>query len=443
MSDPSPFVVCPLDRLPSNDERHEIPQFYRSPAARVAAAHPLYREIVARCVERWPGVELTVEAQCAVARPGTTPALPVWHRLPASSTGEVMIACLGGEALLEWHPCDRPDASEDNDTCAARLRDAPPGVRAPGDALVFAPAGGTVRFASPTRVESSHITGQMFWIVVLVRPRDGAVIADRPRQCARQFEVDEKRLDGPMPAWAADRSLRFDSKMTLEAPMPSFGLADMLAEPLFAGARYLDARERGGPIMQAFLDRMPAAWQDPAAGVIFFGKLDELSPGWWPALGEWHIDGIGRSVHSREDGTPNWMAPVATTSQRAVGIGPVAPTAFLVGEVRLPMPPLHTPAGERRRVWQSILRDDIAAGRLRVGRVEPDRVFHFAWGDFHGTAPAEQPGWRFFCKATLGRNWTPPVRPFGRSSVVWPVDAARWPADPCGVFPQVLPVWQH
>ncbi|MCA9541779.1 MAG: hypothetical protein KC620_22940, partial [Myxococcales bacterium] len=332
---PSPFALCPL-AVPDNDERYVVPQYYRSPAAKVAAAHPLYREIVARCAARWPGVALTVEAQCAVARPGQTPGLPVWHRLPASATGEVAIGCLGHEGLLELHPTDPPDAIEGNHACAVRLAAAPPGVRVPGDALLFAPAGSTVRFVAPAEASSSsHLTGAWFWIVVLVRPVDEAPLADRVRHCARQFEVDEKRLDGPLPPWAADRTLRFTSKMTLEAPLPPFGPADLIAEPMFAGARYADARERGGPVMQAFLDRMPAAWKDPAAGVIFFGKIDELSPGWWPALNEWHIDGVGRSVAKRADGSLNWARPGQTTDQRAVAVGPVAPTRFLIGDVRL------------------------------------------------------------------------------------------------------------
>lgn len=433
-----PLVPC-LVPLPDNDARFVVPQLYRSRAEVAAAAHPLYAAIVAQCAARWPGVPLTVEAQCATARPGTTPGLPRWHRLPASSTGEVAIGCLGDAPLLALRPSDPPDPTESNEACAARLGDAPVEVLAPSDGLVFVPAGSTARFLSPGPGRSTHITGQRFWIVVLVRPLDDGVAVDRVRHCARQFEVDERQAAGPLPAWAGDRSLRFSSRLQLEAPMPAFGLADMLAEPVFAGARYDDARALGGPIMQAFLDRMPAAWQDPAQGVIYFGKIDELSPGWWPTLGGWHIDGVGRSVRPRPDGTPDWAHPVDVTDQRAVCIGPVAPTGVVVGEVELPLPPLGAAPGERDRAWQATLRADLGAGRLVAAQVEPDRVFRFGWGDFHGATRAEGPGWRFFIKAMIGRNWTPPVRPFGRSQVVWPVDGPGWPAEPCGIFPQVLP----
>lgn len=438
------FHLQPLSAVPDNDGRCDVPQLFRTPIDAAAAAHPLFDEIAAHCRARWPGIALTLEAQCAVARAGTTPGLPIWHRLPASSTGEVAVACLGAEGLLELNPNDPPDPRERNAECAVRLGAVHDGDRIPGDALLFAPAGATIRFASPTVGRSSHMTGQQFWIVLVVRPRDGAPLPPahrRVRHCARQFEPDQRASADPLPAWTARRDLRFASGVRLEAPMPRFDLDAMIAEPRFAGARYADARERGGPIMQAFLDRMPPAWQDPAAGVIFFGKLDELAPGWAATLRDWHLDGVGRSVHARADGTPDWANPVETTRQRAVCVGPVARTAVLAGEVRLPSPPLGTPGGERTRAWQRILAEDVAAGRLAVQQVEADRVFEFGWGDFHTATRAEAPGWRFFVKATRGRNWTPPVRPFGRSSVVWPMGGDAWPADPLGIFPQQLPGW--
>jgi hypothetical protein len=425
-------------RLPNNTERHDVPQLYRTHGERAAGMHWLYRDVVDACRERWGGVEVTVEAQCAVSRPTSTPGLPVWHRLPASETGEVAIACLGPVTLLEFHEHDEPVPGERNNDCAARLAGEERAVPAPVDALVFAPAGATVRFRDYTGPNSDFLGGQTFVVVLLIRPLDDGAVSDRVRFCSRQFEPDEKILPVELPPWAADRSLRFESRLRLEEPLPHFDDADILAEPCFMGARFPDAREHGGPIMQAFLDRMPEDWKDPAAGVIYHGKLDELSPGWWPTLSEWHIDGIGLSVQPRADGTPDWGNPRTTTDQRGLCVGKVAPTRILEGDVRLPEAPLGTPSPLRKRVWQAVLQQGIEAGELVPRPVEPCRVFHFGWGDFHTASRAEQGGLRFFIKAMKGRNRMPPLRPFGRSQVVWPSDSGVWPEDPCGVFPQTL-----
>lgn len=424
--------LAPLFPVLPGPAREYVPQFYRSSEATIRDAHPLLTELLRRAREAWGEEELTLESQTVDLDPGAAPGLPVWHRLPSSSSGEVLLACLADSPLVRHLPEDAPGSgAESNAACAARVPDVIDGRALSHEAATFLPAGATVRFVpSPVRQTAC---------VVLVRPRDGAWLLDRRRTCARRFEADPKRRRGPDVPWARDRSLEFDSTYDLEATLPTFSRDVLEREVLMAGARVRHARANGGPIVRAFVDAMPQSWRDDGETVMYVTRLDELSPGWWPTLTEWHLDGVGRSVRTRADGSPDFRDPESTTEQRCACIGPTAPTSLLVGRVRLPEPPLGLPAGQRSAVWNGVIAEQLARGDVHVEQVPAGKVFRFGWGAFHATSRSTRPGWRYFLKSMRGRNWTPPPRVLFRSHLSWDRESGAWPEDPCGVFPASFP----
>lgn len=405
----------------------ETPQWYRADARRAGAQHPLLNAVVEACRHRWGRDDLTLDCQTLDLRPGTFPGLPMWHRLPASSVGEVAVVCLGAESLWEIAD-DAADAGEAPDRCRERLRQLTSGHRLPHDQVCFLAAGATVRFRAATLEQPC--------VVALVRPRDGVPLIDRPRHGARVFTPSPKATDHPLPPWALDRPLTFHSHFSVVAAMPDFSQRQIAAEPVLAGASPAFARAIGGPITQAWLDRLPAEWH--GEDVIIQVKRDELSPGWWPCLVGWHMDGTSRA-EKRSDGTPDLRNPVRMAEQVASCIGPAAATGMLLGTIALPETPLGAIKDETGGVWQRLLLDAIASGRLTRTAAPHDTVFTFGWGAFHTCSRSTTPGWRMFLKAMRGRGDQPANRRPTRATISWASDGDDWPTDPCGVFPQELP----
>lgn len=421
---PSPVIMTPMPSISLVD----TPQWYRTDARRAGAGHPLLHALVEDCRQRWGRDDLVLDCQTLDLRPGTFPGLPVWHRLPASSTGEVALASLGGESLSELAD-DVPDSGESPTRCRERLGASTVGRLLPPDQVCFLAAGATVRFRSATREQP--------FVVALVRPRDGVPLIDRPRHSARLFSPSPKAAVHPLPRWAMDRPLTFRSRFRVVAAMPEFSQKLIAAEPVLAGASPAFARAVGGPIAQAWLDRLPPEWH--GEDVIIQVKRDELSPGWWPCLVGWHMDGTSRA-EKRSDGTPDLRNPVRLAEQIASCIGPAAPTGMLVGDIDLPETPLDAAKVEAVGVWQRLLLDAIASGRLTRTTAPRETVFTFGWGAFHTCSRSTTPGWRMFLKAMRGRGDQPANRRPTRATITWASDGEDWPSDPCGVFPQALPL---
>ena len=378
--------------------------------------HILLHEAAALARERWGTGRILIDAQVVDVRPGTYPGMPVWSSTPESSTDEVLIACLADEVLLEFQIA---------------------GETVPGahDRLLAVPSGTRLRFRAPTREQQTVI-------VLLLRPQDGLRAWNLPRHCARVFSSTYNGTARPagtveLPAWSRKPTLHFRSQLELLDRLPQFSEAQIAAEPLYNGASVAFARATGGPLMQAYLDRMPAAWYaDP--DLIIQVKRDELSPGWSPALLEWHMDGTSRA-EKRSDGTPDLRRPGRQAQQLAACIGRVSPTALLAGDLTLPEVPEHADRELARHVWHVRIQEHLARGEVRATVAPCNQLFLFGWGGFHACSVAQEPGWRCFIKAMRGRGDVPANRMARRNAVAWPSDGTIWPSDPLGVFPQDLP----
>lgn len=386
-----------------------LPQIYASEAQACGDGGSLLATILAAGSEQWGGDGFLIDIQVAELRPGMHPGLPVW--CPVPGPGEALLGCLAAEPLLEV-------ATDDGHP-----------LPVPGHQLVRLAPGTRVRFRSPTQGLTAA--------VVMLTPRAGRQALNRPRHSARVFAPRPNPTTPLWPSWAARDDLVFTSGWEERDPLPRFSAPDIADEPLFGGASYADARRSGGPIMQAWLDCMPPDWRaDP--DLIITVKRDELSPGWWPALLAWHLDGTSR-CHRRADGTPDLRHPGRMARQFAACVGGTSPTGLLRGVLRLPEIPLGAPAPLGQGVWAHRIAEQLAAGQVEARTAPCDRAFAFGWGGFHACSRSLRPGWRLFIKAMRGRGDVPTLRPLRRGTVAWPSDGPDWPSDPLGIFPRELP----
>lgn len=399
----TPIVIAAADGA----AREAIPQRYSSEPASFAS-QGVMAAIVDAARQRWGADGFLVDAQVTEVRPGMYPGIPVWRPAPETGDGS-LVACLADEPLLE-------------------VAGAAAGERVGGNALAHLADGARVRFHSPSN--------KQVVATVLVRPRAGLHAWNLPRYSARVF-APRVRLTGDWPGWASARDVELHSDIEVVAPMPAFTDEDILAEPTMGGATFSHARDHGGPIAQAWLERLPREWRDDQLAVGI--RRHELSPGWSPGDGRWHLD-INLSTPRRSDGRADLLQPLHALHSVVACVGRGAPTAYIRGSLRLPNPPVGTPEGESGQVWHHLVEEQVAAGRVEVGRAPRNHLFSLRWGSLHASAPSLEPGWRCFIAAMRPRGEGHPMYPVTRTVIVWPSDGPQWPSDDLGVFPRDLPL---
>lgn len=270
------------------------------------------------------------------------------------------------------------------------------------------------------------------WAGIVLLRRSPPARPGTPRTGARVYLPDPEPSLAELPGWAADRALVYHTGFTSGEALPEFSHAEVAAEPCVASCSPDEAMRVGGPLLRAFVERLPADWR-ASDDVIIGGKRDELSPGWQPCVVGWHMDGTSRA-RKRADGTPDLLDPVRRQRQIAACVGPVSPTSFLVGTLTLPLVPEGLPPGVGGRVWQTLLRRQLAEGAAEVRQAIPGRMFSFGWGDFHICTPSAGIGWRYFLKAMIGRGDVPANRIERRSTVARPFSAGPDRSAVIGIF---------
>jgi hypothetical protein len=406
---------------PEGAERNDEPMWYAADATTIhRAGGPLARRLLDACVARWgAGAPVVIDLQ--VVRLGehnlTAPpeARPVFDRAWRGTGPGDEVALLvdgphpvltgGGEPLAHdgqpfFVPASLPVAG----------RALPPGAR------------------------------ECFVVMALGRRAAPGEALNFPRTCARHFAPGNPPLPtGPLPEWANARTFQYHAGYRVLGRLPAFDHEVMAAEPAVIACepRWLEAN--GGPIGRAFAAALPEDWRAPGADVIVIGGLNELSPGFWPTVTGWHMDGTSR-IRKREDGTPDHENPGKLVEQIICCVGPAGMTGLLMGKVTLPVIPVHSPWQEGE-VWrQRLILEAIERGEMAETRAIPYELVYFTFGDFHSGRPAREPGWRYFIKAMRGRG-DPPVNQLGpgRRQVTWTLDTGTWPEDALGVFPTSLP----
>lgn len=389
------------------------PMWYAASAETIdRAGGPVARGVLAAARARWDRVAIDVQRlRLAPGEFAVSPVARAIHDPRWQATGpgdEVLIAAQAAHAVVEV------------------------GGRAlPSDGIArVMPAAAEARgIAWPASAEPGEV------IVALARRATADEILDRPRRSSRRFAPPPERPPATLPDWAAERPLVFQSGYRVLGRLDGFGPEDIAGEPVPTACHPTWLAAHGGPIARAFVAALPEDWRTPEADVIVNAKINEFDPGWYSCLAGWHIDGTSR-IKKRSDGSPDLLNPGRYVEQIGCSVGPTGATGFLVGDIALPVTPI---GGDGRGVWQRVLLDAIADGSLKAVQAPVQTVVKFDYGDFHTCQPSERVGWRYFIKAMRGRGDVPDNAFAPGSGLSWPLDAGRWPDDPLGVFPPVLP----
>ncbi len=197
-------------------------------------------------------------------------------------------------------------------------------------------------------------------------------------------------------------------------------------EPAFFGASVAFARERGGPIMQDFLDKLPDIFGE---GGVIDSRSHMLMPGWFPCIPGWHHDDVPRppvpvGQHFAAGGQPDYVNPAYRSRHVMVLVGAaVAPTQFARGTIHLP----HVPDGEViYRHWHNVVDEAVASGALRVREAQEGELLSFNDRSLHQGVPARFSGWRHFIRISFGSDRKPVNELRGQTQVYLPAPMAGW-----------------
>lgn len=209
------------------------------------------------------------------------------------------------------------------------------------------------------------------------------------------------------------KMFEFDSRMEALGSLGD-GPCDVRREPMLFRADERFARQRGGEITSAFLDRLPTDLGEP----IIDSRVHMLMPGFYPCIPGWHHDDVPRE---RADGQPNYETPSYHAEHVMMLVNAdVAPTEFAIGFVRLP----DVPFGRRvYQVWDGMLNEHPG---VTIHPVEDRVLVKFDDQAFHRGVPAVKRGWRFFIRASFGTLRVPTNEVRTQVQVYLPVVNQGW-----------------
>ena len=188
-------------------------------------------------------------------------------------------------------------------------------------------------------------------------------------------------------------TVRFDpeSKTLGATSVIFFTQQDIKNEPMLYSADPEFARDNGGPILNAFLNRIPEG--DYSIDV----RVHMLLKGWYPAIPGWHIDALRRPEDkaNTSEYQPIWQDRPAGDVHYLSVLGETAMPEFVNESVTL-MPPN---SGENVYAQFSKMLDMRKPETLQVKSGE---IFRFGSSDFHRATPAETttPSFRVFLRAS-------------------------------------------
>lgn len=180
----------------------------------------------------------------------------------------------------------------------------------------------------------------------------------------------------------------FHSDYHVVGQLPAFDQATIAAEPALRHAPVPWAREHGGPIVQAFLDALPAAWLAHPETVVRV-KSAWLRRGWSPGGIGWHLDSVLGPGQGRD-----WArARHPEFCRYACHFGADAPTRFAVGTLVIP---LYPPGLATEALWHDHVEKALAGGQIRAETVADGVLVRLNPGSIHSVNFARDEGWRVF-----------------------------------------------
>lgn len=191
--------------------------------------------------------------------------------------------------------------------------------------------------------------------------------------------------------------LTFDSFYVSGPKMPRFTDEQIKNEPMFFSCSVDFAYDNGGPITKTFIRNLAASYRKG----IFDSRTHMLMPGWYPCIPGWHHDDVPRST---KDGQPNYVNPEYQSMHcLALVNSDVAPTEFLVGQVKVPYPKEGKVVYEQ---WDKHINSIDKEESLIIEKAE-DKLHYFNCDTFHRGTAAVRSGWRWFGRVSIDTHRKP------------------------------------
>lgn len=183
--------------------------------------------------------------------------------------------------------------------------------------------------------------------------------------------------------------------------LPEFNENEVKNEPMLFSCNLKSARELGGPITHAFLNRIPINILTKSDFIVD-SRVHMLMPLWYSSIPGFHHDDIPRSDKT---GQPDYHNP-AYHSQHVMGLinGDICPTKFALGTSSFN----DIVDGEKYyKVWHPVVEEKIKNGELTSWSALSNYPIYFDCDTWHTGTPAVKNGWRWFIRCSWNTHRKP------------------------------------
>lgn len=193
----------------------------------------------------------------------------------------------------------------------------------------------------------------------------------------------------------------FENNLTLRDTtiIPVTAATAIEREPMVYNASAYFAYGHGGDLTRQFLDELKILWRDTGRSIIdepfvIDTRVHMLKPGWLPAIGGWHCDGVPRG----KDGQPELWKLQSDDRHFTMTIA-TSPTLSRTAFLNTPAVVFSDP--KSGSVWADVHEDlSQVTNPKSIVHVPHGMIAEFRRDTLHKATKADHDGWRFFIRAS-------------------------------------------
>lgn len=197
---------------------------------------------------------------------------------------------------------------------------------------------------------------------------------------------------------------RFNSEIRIEENpvnwMPNSSQDEIKNEPMLFSCNLQYARQLGGPITNAFLNRIPA-YILTKSDFIVDSRVHMLMQDWYACIPGYHHDDVERGPN----GQPNYHGDFPRSEHVMCLLnGDICPTEFAIGSSSFE----DINEGEKYyKEWHKVVVNKLENGELKKFSAPSNKPIYFDCETWHTGVKAKASGWRWFIRA----SWNTSRRP--------------------------------
>ncbi len=168
--------------------------------------------------------------------------------------------------------------------------------------------------------------------------------------------------------------------------------------------------EKGGPIAQEFISKLPFSEDD---NVLVDVRVHSLQAGYYPAIPGYHLDWLPRTNKGADpivETIPDYDHVVLIVAESSL-------TEFVADDIMIVLPEVK--AFEHANRW-------IKASGIKTAHVKSGDMVQFTSRDWHRPSPALGSEWRLLIRASRIDHKEPVNRLVDQSQVYIPIEEASW-----------------